>query len=164
MRPNTLGATLAQDDDAVDEAPKLDLPPILIVDDDAGIRKSLATLFKDRYKVLLCVSAKEGVDAVHEDICVVILDVRMKGHDGFWACEKIRQKHPDMPVIFYSAYQDLKDPYRVINEHRPFGYITKHGDAGELIEAVDMAVRLRKMVLYNQRLVEQVKQERGRRA
>ncbi len=162
MRPKTLGAVLAQDDETPD-APKLEQPPILIVDDDAGIRKSLATLFKDRYTVTLCASAKEGVDAVHEEICAVILDVRMKGHDGFWACDRIRQKHPDMPVIFYSAYQDLKDPYRIINEHRPFGYLTKHGEASELMDTVDMAVRLRKMVLYNQRLVEQVKQERGRR-
>ncbi len=163
MRPNTLGAMLAQDDNSPD-APKLDHPPILIVDDDAGIRKSLEMLFKDRYKVLLCASAQEGVDAVHEEICAVILDVRMKGYDGFWACDEIRQKLPDMPIIFYSAYQDLKDPYRIINEHRPFGYITKHGEASQLVETVDMAVRLRKMVLYNQRLVEQVKLERGRRA
>ena len=30
-----------------------------------------------------------------------------------------------MLIIFNSAFQDLEDPFVIINEYRPFGYMTK---------------------------------------
>jgi len=60
-------------------------------------------------------------------------------------------------VIFYSAYQDSKDPYRIINDFRPFAYITKGESIQKLVEAVDLAVRLQWSILTNQRLVARIK-------
>ncbi len=134
-------------------------PLIVVVDDDATMRKSLQAVLSSSYRVLLNASAREGVAAVTEEVCAVILDVKMKGYDGFWACNEIRKSHPDVPIIFYSAYQDLKDPYDIINEHRPFGYITKDGSTNRLMEAVDVAVRLYKMTLDNKKLVARLEQE-----
>jgi DNA-binding NtrC family response regulator len=135
-------------------------PPVLVVDDDAALRESLAGVLETRYEVLLAASAKEGVSSVHEGVCAVILDVKMKGYDGFWACNEIRKKHPDMPVIFYSAYQDLKDPYAIINDHRPFGYITKDGDINKLLSAVETAVRLSQIILFSKTLIKSHKEGR----
>lgn len=161
MRAGTIGSMLAEDGDVPDDGEIAARPLIVVVDDDTIMRKSLQTLLRDRYRVIACASAKEGVIAVDDEVCVVILDVRMKGYDGFWACDEIRKKHPDIPVVFYSAYHDLKDPLRIINEHRPFGYIMKDGDAGKLLETVEIAVRLYKMTLDNRKLVESLKQRSG---
>jgi DNA-binding NtrC family response regulator len=138
----------------VEEGPR---PHILVIDDDETIRRSLATLFGRRYTVHLAASAQEGLAALHSDIRVAIVDVKMKGYDGFWACNEIRKVHPELPVIFYSAYQDLKDPYQIINEHRPFGYLTKDGDRRRLIEAVDMAVRLNELTREAKKLVDSLR-------
>lgn len=135
------------------------LPLIVVVDDDASMRKSLQAVLSPRYQVILAATAREGVAAITGEVCAVILDVKMKGYDGFWACNEIRRTHPDLPIIFYSAYQDLKDPYDVINEHRPFGYITKDGSTGRLMESVDIAVRLYKMTLDNKKLVARMEKE-----
>ena len=135
-------------------------PHILVVDDDPTIRVSLAALLQKRYQLILCASAKEGVDAVTENVCTAILDIKMGKHDGFWACNQIRNKYPDLPVIFYSAYQDAKDPYDVINEHRPFGYITKSGDTKRLVKAVDMAVGFYCRFLEGKKLLDSYKQHR----
>jgi DNA-binding NtrC family response regulator len=138
-------------------------PPILVVDDDPTMRVSLAALLQKRYQVLLCASAKDGVAAITEDVCAIILDVKMGKHDGFWACNEIRKTYPDIPVIFYSAYQDAKDPYQIINEHRPFGYITKSGDTKRLLDAVDLAVNLYTKILEGKKLLESHKKSRHQR-
>lgn len=134
-----------------DEAPR---PLVMVIDDDDATRESLEYVLKSSYELLLCASAKEGLAAFRDDVCVVILDVKMKAHDGFWACDELRKKQADIPIIFYSAYQSLKDPLRIINEHRPFGYIVKDGNINKLLEALDTAVRVYKIVLENKRLIE----------
>ena len=115
----------------------VEMPPVrhvvVIVDDDESIREGLQILLTDSYDLILCGSAQEGVSSVNDDVCAVVLDVKMPGQDGFWACTEIHKKVPDIPVIFYSAYQGVKDPYRIINDHYPFGYMAKGGDIGELI-------------------------------
>ncbi|HLL02347.1 MAG TPA: response regulator transcription factor [Myxococcaceae bacterium] len=161
MSFNELDELLAAD---VPSGPSTEpLPLILVVDDDATMRKSLQTVLSSRYRVIVSASAREGVDAVTEEVCAAILDVKMKGYDGFWACNEIRKTHPDLPIIFYSAYQDLKDPYAIINEHRPFGYFTKDGSTSRLLESVDIAVRLYKITLDNKRLVTRLEQEMKQR-
>ncbi|HEX8697515.1 MAG TPA: response regulator [Myxococcaceae bacterium] len=132
-------------------------PHILVIDDDETIRKSLVALFGKRYTVVLAESAQEGLAALSGDIQVAIVDVKMKGYDGFWACNELRKVYPELPVIFYSAYQDLKDPYQIINEHRPFGYLTKDGDRRRLVEAVDMAVRLHGLTREAKQLVDSLR-------
>ncbi|WP_437514872.1 response regulator [Sorangium sp. So ce1099] len=139
-------------------------PHVVVVDDDAAIRKSLSGLLGATYQITTCASAKEGVHAVHEETCAVILDVKMGRYDGFWACDQIRRKCSDVPVIFYSAYQDAKDPYDIINEHRPFGYITKSGDIKRLLDAVQAAVGLHLRILEGKRYIELHRQMRDKSA
>ncbi len=136
-----------------------ELPRVVIIDDDPGIRRSLALLLSDRYQVRLCASALEGVAAMDDEVCAVILDIKMKGHDGFWACNEIRKSQPDMPVIFYSAYQDVKDPYEVINEHRPFGYLSKDSGVRRLLDTLETAVRLRTLAIENRKQLEALKSQ-----
>jgi DNA-binding NtrC family response regulator len=112
-------------------------------------------MLERRYRVLLVDSAEGAVAAVSEDIHAVVLDIKMKGHDGFWACSEMRKLCPGMPVIFYSAYQDLKDPYRLINEHYPIGYITKGGDTTMLLDAIDTAVKLSTIAMFGKRVLEE---------
>lgn len=157
--PNLKSLLMQDADDARTPEPEA-RSPILVVDDDATVRRALELLLGEYYQVTLAASAEEGVAAVGPDTCAVVLDVRMNGYDGFWACDEIRKRHPDVPVIFYSAFQDAKDPYRIINEHRPFGYIIKDGDSRELLETLGVAVRMHRMTLDNRRLVESLKRPR----
>lgn len=134
-----------------------DRPIVLVVEDDTRMLESLRILLHERYMLLLCASAEEGVNAMHGEVCAVLLDVMMRGHNGFWACGEIRKHYPDIPIIFYSAYQDVKDPFDIINEYRPFGYIIKDGDSRILSSILETAVRLRKLVLDNNKLIESLK-------
>ena len=134
-----------------------ELPTIIAVDDDRDILRGIEGLFGKRYNLHLCQNGPDALAVLSDEICAVILDVRMAGMDGFSVCEKIRASHPNLPVIFYSAYQDSKDPYRIINDFRPFAYITKGDSIQKLVDAVDLAVRLQWSILANQRLVSRIK-------
>jgi DNA-binding NtrC family response regulator len=136
--------------------------PVVAIDDDTSIRESLRLHLGDRYQLTLCASAREGVNAVDEETCAVILDVKMPGEDGFWACTEIRKKVLDVPVIFYSAYQNLKNPYAIINEHRPFGYVDKGDDIQKLVQMVDTAVKLQAMIVANRKLIQNLEKANSR--
>lgn len=131
-------------------------PLILVVDDDPAIRTSLSVMLSNRYDVLLTTSAADGLRALRDEVCAVILDIKMKGENGFWACDRMRERSPLLPVIFYSAFQDVKDPYRIINDHRPFAYLTKGGDPKDLLDALELAVRLYSLVLQSRRTTKSV--------
>lgn len=133
--------TLLGDDDGVDADLKPDRALVMIVDDDSILRNALRGLLEEFYRVVTFDSGPPAVEAISDEVAVVILDVKMKGHDGFWTCEAIRAKSPYLPVIFFSAYQNAKDPYEIINQHRPFGYLSKNGDAEALMNMVDRAAK-----------------------
>ncbi len=118
-----------------------DRPVVVVVDDDVLVRNSLETVLKDRYEVRTCPNGIEGVRSVDPNTSCVILDVRMPTHDGFWVCKHLRKRAPEVPIVFYSAYQDLKDPYEIINEYHPFGYVVKGDTLSTLLVLVANAVR-----------------------
>lgn len=130
---------------------------VVIIDDDPSIRASLEFLLGDRYQIAACSSASEGLNALNDEVCAIVLDVKMPGRDGFWACTEIRKKAPDVPVIFYSAYQNLKDPYAVINDHHPFGYVAKDGDVQQLLDVLAAAVEIQAAIVENRKLMRRLK-------
>lgn len=118
-------------------------PQVLVIDDDEDLGAALRLTLGRLYRVTLFDNALAGIEAVSEDTSAVILDIKMAGMDGFTCYSKIREKDPDVPIIFHSAYQDLRDPYRIINEYRPFGYLTKGTELSVLLKTVAEAVAQR---------------------
>jgi DNA-binding NtrC family response regulator len=142
-----------RDDDATPSSEPDARPLVLVVDDDDGIRRSLELLLEATYRVRTCAGAAEALEAIDERVAVVVLDVKMTGLDGFAAYRAMREKDVDLPIIFYSAYQDIKDPYEIINEYRPFGYITKGADHTMLLRSIAAAVEQRTRTTHHRRLI-----------
>jgi DNA-binding NarL/FixJ family response regulator len=82
----------------------------------------------------------EALSAVSNRHSAVILDIRMPTHDGFWACEHIRERFPDVPIIFHTAHQSEKQVDVLIDQYKPFAYIMKNGDIDQLLATVEAAV------------------------
>jgi DNA-binding NarL/FixJ family response regulator len=139
---------LARRISATDAAPAVDPRPlVVVVDDDLGVRQSLSSALGLQFRVLLCGSGDEGEYAVDSRASAVVLDIRMPHRDGFAVYEAIRNKLPHIPIIFYSGYQDLRDPYEVINDYKPFAYISKGSPLSALLAAVQAAVRNHEQVM-----------------
>lgn len=84
---------------------------VLIVDDDAELRRHLANEFRNvRFLVLEAGDGFEA-DALLErgDIDLVISDAHMPRCDGLELLKKIRVQYPTLPVMLATASADLSD-------------------------------------------------------
>ncbi len=122
-------------------------PLVLVVDDDQRIRQGLQFNLRETYKVRLCASGEEGLNALKENVYVVILDIKMPNKNGLQVYKEIKAKFPDLPVIFYSAYQNALEAVKINKEYKPFSYVDKGGQIQELRSAIERAVQHHKKIL-----------------
>jgi PAS domain S-box-containing protein len=91
--------------------PRLAGARILIVDDDLGIRKSLAELLSG--EGCHVATAGDGVEALaileKDDLDVVISDVVMPNMDGYELFMAVRERFPNLPVLMMTAFHYDRD-------------------------------------------------------
>ena len=76
---------------------------ILIIEDEAEIRKGIRILLEDEnYIFLEAESGREGLTMLDDDIDLIILDIMMPGLDGIEVCRQIRRQS-SVPILFLSA-------------------------------------------------------------
>jgi CheY-like chemotaxis protein len=82
---------------------------VLFVDDDAVFRLLCKRIFEDEgYRVVLAEDGNEALDVLAaEKPDVAILDIRMPCQNGFDVAQEIREHYPQMPIIFYTNYDDI---------------------------------------------------------
>ena len=87
---------------------------LLIVDDDAGMRRSLRRIMKMRgYEVSLAESGREAIEWVRQhEPDGILMDIRMPGLNGVETYRQIRDICPESFVVFMTAYSDLVDEAR----------------------------------------------------
>ena len=94
------------------------MPKILIVDDSATIRASLASAVREmKLEPILAEDGAKGIELfLAERPSLILLDVRMPGIDGYETARRIRATAPDewTPIIFLSASVDDQDLERAI--------------------------------------------------
>jgi len=86
---------------------------VLVIDDDAMIRKLLeSTLVHKGFKVLCASSGLDGLDiAKSEDIDVILLDWMMPEMDGIEVLSELKRNSKTMyiPVFMLTSKEDAKD-------------------------------------------------------
>ncbi|MCL4424840.1 MAG: response regulator [Firmicutes bacterium] len=84
------------------------LPKLLVVDDQAPIRRLLEEIFRrDRLTV---VSVSNGVEAIEvaqrEKPVAALIDLRMPGQGGLETLRQLKDIDPDLPVVMMTALGD----------------------------------------------------------
>ena len=92
----------------LDAGPQVPRPSekLLVIDDDLGILELLEKLLtREGYQVVTADNGREGIAAI-PSVCpdLVLLDVQMPGVGGFETLGKIREDHPDLPVIMITGF------------------------------------------------------------
>jgi two-component system response regulator MprA len=84
---------------------------VLVVDDDAAVRDSLArTLRFQGYQVATACDGRQALDAVYlDEPDVLILDVSMPTLDGLEACRRLRAEGALLPVLMLTARDSVGD-------------------------------------------------------
>src|SRR5512138_3080531 len=116
---------------------------ILIVDDQAMVRRGIHAFLADEFPSATIVEAETTDDAKRELAArawsLVILDVTMPGRDGLDTLPLIHASDPDLPVLVLSAQAEEQLAIRALRAGA-VGYITKDCTAAELIAAVHKAL------------------------
>ena len=126
---------------------------ILLVDDEPKMRDVLgATLADLGYRPLVASSGPEALEILErEEIDLILSDLRMPKMSGRELLLEVKRRHPNLPVVFITAYSSVKDAVQAIKEGA-FDYIGKPFEIEELDATLVNALRLHDALRDNQRL------------
>ncbi len=94
------------------------LARILVVEDDAAIRRGLVDALKfASYEALEAADGQAGLaSALGAEVDLVLLDVLMPKMDGFTVLKELRKAKPALPVIVLTAKGEEQDRVRGLKE------------------------------------------------
>lgn len=101
---------------------------IYIVDDDSSLRSSLGNLLKSLGYITLAFESGEAFLAAPfiSDAMCLLLDLKMKGMQGFEVQQRLNARGDTVPIVFMSAHCDEKMRRHALGNgaieflHKPF--------------------------------------------
>jgi two-component system nitrogen regulation response regulator NtrX len=119
---------------------------ILVVDDDEGVRNSLATILKDEgYTVDV---AKNGSEAIEKSRAafynVALIDIRLPDMEGTEILTRMRGTVPKVRKIILTGYPSLQNAIEAVNRNAD-AYILKPVEVEKLLDTVREQLKLQEM-------------------
>jgi DNA-binding NarL/FixJ family response regulator len=112
---------------------------ILIVDDHTVVRQGLILLVNQEPDLVVCAEAEnasqalEAIEKQHVDLAIV--DISLEGTNGIKLTERIKSRHPHLPVLVLTMHDEALYVKRAFQAGAK-GYITKHEAAETIITAI----------------------------
>ncbi|MDR2634339.1 MAG: sigma-54 dependent transcriptional regulator [Treponema sp.] len=126
---------------------------ILIIDDEPGIRSTLASILEDeRYRVHALADAVQGLECINrEPINLVLLDVLLPRMGGMEALEKIRSTWPEIEVVVISGHANVDMAVRAV-KLGAFDFLEKPLSLDKVLTVCRNALMVQKLRQENQDL------------
>jgi cyclic di-GMP phosphodiesterase len=124
---------------------------ILVVDDEDLIREIVCSILEQ--DGLECHPVRSGDEALQvlrsdDGFSVVLSDVVMQGMDGLALLARIRQEHPDIPVVMVTAVHDISVALAAIR-NGAYDYLLKPFEREQLLAIVRRAMENRRLKREN---------------
>lgn len=135
------------------------MPKILIIEDEAAIRRVLGKILSeenDNYIVEEAEDGHAGLEKIkNDDYDLVLCDIKMPKMDGVEVLEAVKKIKPEIPMVMISGHGDLET---AINTMRlgAFDYISKPPDLNRLLNTVRNALDRKVLVVENKMLKKKV--------
>lgn len=135
------------------------MPKILIIEDEAAIRRVLRKILTEENESYQVTEAEDGLVGVelikNEDFDLILCDIKMPKMDGMEVLEAIKKLKPEIPVVMISGHGDLET---AVNSMRlgAFDYISKPPDLNRLLNTVRIALDRKELVTENIKLKKKV--------
>jgi DNA-binding NarL/FixJ family response regulator len=121
----------------LDKGSIMDKIRVLIVDDNEVVREGLESLLAPHADIDIVGKAVDGLDAVNKALetnpDVILMDAQMPRADGAEATRRIKEKLPEVKVLFLTVYGDY------VGDALTAGaswYLTKDCRRQDLLEAI----------------------------
>jgi len=115
---------------------------ILIADDHAVVRSGLRALLRADPDLEVVGEAGNGTetlrlaDTLHPDL--VLLDITMPPEDGIKTALRLKEKHPELFVLFLTMHEDESLLHEALRAGAS-GYVIKRAEEAEIIQAIRVA-------------------------
>ncbi|GGG57019.1 sigma-54-dependent transcriptional regulator [Bizionia arctica] len=135
------------------------MPRILIIEDEAAIRRVLVKILSEENSSYQVEEAEDGLIGLekikNEDFDLVLCDIKMPKMDGVEVLEAVKKIKPEIPMVMISGHGDLDT---AVNTMRlgAFDYISKPPDLNRLLNTVRIALNSKELVVENKRLKKKV--------
>lgn len=134
---------------------------ILVVDDDAGVRRSISLLLEDEgYEVLTASGGEEGLEvALEERPQMILCDVKMPQMDGLQFLDAYREADGTGLVMMITAYGSMELAVKAM-KRGAYDYLPKPFSSDEVLLALRKAEEREKLHEEVERLRDRVSVER----
>ncbi len=139
---------------------------VLIVDDDASVRRQLYWALSEEYEVLEAGARAEATEILqHKNIDVVLSDLHLPPHlsdisEGLAIVEEARRQRPPVPVIVITGSASKQAALETIRRGA-YGFFEKPFDADEVMHIVHQAARVRRLEQEIMRLRSALESHKG---
>lgn len=135
------------------------MPKILIVEDEAAIRRVLSKILKEEdatYEVFEAEDGRQGMEMIQSQAFdLVFCDIKMPVMDGMELLGAVQEQYAEIPVVMISGHGDIEVAVEAMRLGA-FDYISKPPDLNRLLNTVRLALDRKKLVLANNRLTKKV--------
>ncbi|MGB0274825.1 MAG: sigma-54-dependent transcriptional regulator [Flavobacteriaceae bacterium] len=118
---------------------------ILIVEDEANIRRVLRKVLADEDKTLTISEAEDGVEAISviskSKFDLILCDIKMPKKDGIEVLTYAQEHSPETPVVMISGHGDLETAVQAMRTGA-YDYIAKPPDLNHLLQTVRAALNV----------------------
>ncbi len=120
---------------------------IIVVDDETPVRDTICSILKQAgYE---CLPVNSGLDALtllrsNESVSIVLSDLIMEGMDGLTLLAKMKQEHPEIPVVMVTAVHDISVALAAIR-NGAYDYLLKPFEREQLLAMVSRALETRRL-------------------
>src|SRR5690554_29143 len=135
------------------------MPRILIIEDEASIRRVLVKILSEenkKYEVFEAENGLAGMELIKkEDFDLILCDIKMPKMDGVEVLEAVKKIKPEIPMVMISGHGDLETAVNTM-KLGAFDYISKPPDLNRLLNTVRIALDRKELVVENTRLKKKV--------
>ena len=125
---------------------------ILIVEDEASIRRVLVKILSEEDKSHEIYEAEDGLIALNkikkENFDLVLCDIKMPKMDGIEVLEFTKKIKPETPIIMISGHGDLETAVDSMKKGA-YDYISKPPDLNRLLNTVRNAIDKKNLTIEN---------------
>jgi DNA-binding NtrC family response regulator len=125
----------------------MDNPPrIIVVDDEEGIRNSLATILKDEgYTVDVAKNGSEAIEKAKVAFYnVALIDIRLPDMEGTEILLRMRDTVPKIRKIILTGYPSVHNAIEAVNRNAD-AYILKPVEVEKLLHVIREQLKLQEM-------------------